>query len=42
MAVFSAVFHTVKMARAIKGKDGWLTGISPPPVVMSNPEDVRI
>ena len=39
MAVFSAVFHTVKMARAIKGKDGWLTGISPPPVVMSNPED---
>lgn len=41
MAVFSAVFHTVKIAQATKGP-GWMTGISQAPVVMSNPEDVRI
>lgn len=42
MAVFSVPFHTVKIAQATEGQ-GWMTGIpSPPPVVMSDPEDVRV
>lgn len=42
MAVFSVAFHTVKIAQATEGQ-GWMTGISsPPPVVMSDPEDVRV
>lgn len=42
MAVFSVAFHTVKLAQATEGQ-GWMTGISsPPPIMISDPEDVRV